>query len=244
MTVEQGPTARGVAGTRSMPGSAGLPLLGYTIAFATGRMTASHTRYDRWGPVSWTKALGRTWVNAETPEACGAVLQDRDKAFDASGWEFLIGPFFRRGLMLLDGQEHHGHRRIMQEAFTAQRLAGYLAPMNDTLARGLAAWEPGSIAFYPAVKQLTLDVATHTFTAADAGAQADALNAAFADAVRAGTALIRRPVPGLRWAKGLAGRRVLEDYLRPRVADKRAGGGHRPVQCAVPRPRRGRSRLQ
>lgn len=211
--------------TTPMPGSAGLPVLGHTIGFATGRQTASHRNYDRFGPIYWTRALGRTWINTETPESCGAVLQDRDKAFDASGWAFLIGPFFRRGLMLLDGHEHHDHRRIMQGAFTAQRLAGYLEPMNETIAAGLGTWQAGERSFYPSVKQLTLDVATHTFMAADAGSEASRLNTAFVDAVRAGTALIRKPVPGLRWARGLAGRRVLEDYLRPRIAEKRAGDG-------------------
>jgi cytochrome P450 len=188
-------------------------------------MVASHEWWDRFGPVSWTKALGSTWVNVEGPDACGAVLQDRDKAFDASGWSLLIGPFFERGLMLLDGQEHHRHRRIMQEAFTADRLAGYLGPMNETIARGLAAWPEGRQRFYPAVKQLTLDVATRTFMADEIGQESRRVNAAFSASVRAATALVRYPVPGLRWSKGLAGRRLLEQYLRPRIADHRAGDG-------------------
>jgi cytochrome P450 len=209
-----------------LPGSPGLPLIGDTIAFMTGRNTATLRRYEKYGPVSWTKVLGQTWVTVDGPEACGAVLQDRDRAFDSSGWARLIGPFFERGLMLLDGQEHHRHRRIMQGAFTSDRLAGYLPPMNTTLAEGLARWpREGRVDFYPAVKQLTLDVATRTFMDAEAGAESDRLNTAFVDAVRAGTAVVRVPVPGLRWARGLAGRRLLEDYLRPRVAGKRAGTG-------------------
>ncbi len=210
----------------TMPGSAGLPLLGHTWSFATGRTTSTHRWYDRFGPISRINALGTTWVNVDTPDGCGAVLQDRDKVFDASGWSFLIGPFFRRGLMLLDGQEHHRHRRIMQGAFTSDRLAGYLGPMNDTVRATLDGWpRSGPLHFYRAVKQLTLAVATDTFMAAPAGDDARALNDAFVAAVRAGTALVRHPVPGNRWARGLAGRRVLEGYLRPRVADQRAGDG-------------------
>ena len=229
---------------KSMPGSAGLPLLGFTYSFATGRLTASHRMYNRFGPVYWNKSLGQTWVNVETPEACGAVLQDRDRAFDASGWSLLIGPFFHRGLMLLDGHEHHGHRRIMQGAFTAQKLAGYLEPMNETIRAGLERWKPGRRRFYPAVKQLTLDVATHTFMDADAGAEADRLNRAFVDAVRAGTALVRFPVPGLRWAKGLAGSEGARGL--PATADSAAAGRrrHRPVQRAVPGAGRGRPGLR
>jgi cytochrome P450 len=60
---------------------------------------------------------------------------------------------------------------------------------------------------------------------APVGAEADTLNRAFANCVRAGTAIVRAPVPGLRWARGLAGRRVLEDHLRTRLPAKRAGDG-------------------
>jgi cytochrome P450 len=211
---------------RGMPGDPGLPLIGNTIQMMRGTSTASLHRYDKFGPVSWTRAVGKTWVMADGPDAIGAILQDRDKAFDASGWSLLIGPFFHRGLMLLDGAEHHRHRRIMQEAFTSTRLAGYLEPMNDTLARGFATWpHTGGIEFYPAIKQLTLDVAADTFMDAELGSEAQRLNTAFIDTVRAGTSIVRAPVPGLRWAKGLAGRRLLEEYLGPKVADKRAGEG-------------------
>ena len=209
----------------AMPGEAGLPLVGNSLKFASGRMVATLEWYEKYGPVSWTRAVGQTWINVEGPDACGAVLQDRDRVYDASGWRLLIGPFFHRGLMLLDGQEHHRHRRIMQEAFTADRLAGYLQPMNETIAAGLAGWPTGTLRFYPAIKQLTLDVATRTFMADEIGVESRWVNRAFSDTVRAATTFVRFPVPGLRWSRGLAGRRVLEAYLRPRIAAHRAGDG-------------------
>jgi cytochrome P450 len=212
--------------TKRLPGEPGLPLIGNTLKFANGKMTATHEWYEKYGAVSWTRAVGQLWVNVEGPDACGAVLQDRDRVFDASGWTLLIGPFFHRGLMLLDGHEHHRHRRIMQEAFTSDRLAGYLDPMNETIADGLATWPTGRLRFYPAVKQLTLDVATRTFMADQVGAASDRVNRAFSDTVRAATAFIRVPVPGLRWARGLAGRRLLENYLRPRIAERRESNGN------------------
>ncbi len=215
------------AALRALPGDAGRPLIGYTPEFVNGTLATDRRRFEKYGPVSWMKALGRTWVSAQGPDACGEVLQNRDRAFASGpGWGFLIGPFFRRGLMLLDGGEHHRHRRIMQEAFTAQRLAGYLEPLNETVAARLADWpREGRLHFYPAVKQLTLDVATQTFMGAQIGAEADRLIEAFVDCVRAGTAAIRYPVPGLRWSRGLRGRALLEAYLRPRIAAKRAGDG-------------------
>ena len=77
---------------------------------------------------------------------------------------------------------------------------------------------------------------------ADVGPEADRLNRAFTDCVRGGTAVVRFPVPGLRWSRGLDGRRALEDFLRPQLPAKRAERRRRPVQRAVPRPGRGRRR--
>jgi cytochrome P450 len=110
----------------------------------------------------------------------------------------------------------------MQGAFTAERLAGYLGPMNETIERGLARWPAGELRFYPTVKQLTLDVATRTFMADQVGQGSQRVNDAFSDSVRAATSFVRFPVPGLRWARGLKGRAVLEDYFRTRIPAKRA----------------------
>jgi cytochrome P450 len=73
---------------------------------------------------------------------------------------------------------------------------------------------------YPALKQLTLDVATKIFMATSLGGDSTKLTKAFVDTVRAGTALIRLPVG--RWGAGLTGRKVLEDYFRRSLPAKRA----------------------
>jgi cytochrome P450 len=214
-------------GPHGIPGDAGLPLIGYTWQLANGSLMADRERYDRYGPVSWSRAIGVIFVNAGGPDACGEVLANKDRAFaNGPGWSFLIGPFFHGGLMLMDFEEHHRNRRIMQEAFTSQRLAGYLEPLNDAVAQGLARWpRVGPIHFHRRIKQLTLDVATRTFMGAPLGPEANKLNVAFNDTVAAGTAAVRYPVPGLRWSKGLRGRRVLEDYLTPMLPAKRASDG-------------------
>ena len=212
---------------KEVPGDGGAPIVGDTFKFLRGYYYENRDRYDRYGPVSWMRAFGQRSVTVAGPDAAGEVLQNRDRAFaNGPGWGYFIGPFFHRGLMLLDFEEHHLHRRIMQEAFTADRLAGYLEPMNATLAQGMARWRPaGAFGVYRAIKQLTLDVATRTFMGGELGAQADRINTAFIDCVRAGTAVIRFPVPGLRWSRGLAGRRLLERYLGQQVPAKRADDG-------------------
>ncbi|MGH8959697.1 MAG: cytochrome P450 [Jatrophihabitantaceae bacterium] len=209
---------------RAAPSRTGLPLIGTTLQVLSGEIYTNRDRYDQLGPVTWNRAFGIKGIMVQGPDAAGEVLQNRDHAFASGpGWSSLIGPFFKRGLMLLDFEEHHVHRRIMQQAFTADRLAAYLEPMNDTLQSGLASWRDGDrFRFYPAVKQLTLDIATRTFMGAQLGAEADRLNRSFVDCVRAGTAIVRVNVPGLRWSRGLTGRRRLEAFLYPQLPAKRA----------------------
>lgn len=123
------------------------------------------TQYDGLGPVSEISFLGGTWTVLLGPDACGAALRNADKAFASGpGWGRLVGPFFDRGLMLLDFEEHHRHRRLMQEAFTRVRLAGYTAALGPAVAAGLDAWQPRpGFRVYPALKELTLDLATQVF---------------------------------------------------------------------------------
>jgi cytochrome P450 len=208
-------------------GDPGPPVIGYSLAYFGDPLVFARRRYDRYGPVSWSRAFGIRLVSVLGPEAAGEVLANRDKAFaNGPGWEYFIGPFFRRGLMLLDFEEHLHHRRIMQQAFTRDRLVSYLKGMNAVLGDGFDAWEPRpGFRFHPAFKQLTLDLATTVFVGHHLGPEADQLNRAFFDTVQAGTAFVRAPVPGGRWHKGLQGRRVLEDFFRAELPAKKDGQG-------------------
>jgi cytochrome P450 len=215
------------SGLRPVMGDPGPPIVGYTFKILRDPLAFGRERYDRYGPVSWLKAFGIKMVSLVGPDACAAALLNRDKAFsNGNGWQYFIGPFFRRGLMLLDFEEHLHHRRIMQEAFTNDRLAGYLAGMNAGIERGLSEWQPGdAFLVLPAFKQLTLDLATETFMGVELDETAGRINRAFIDAVQAGTSFVRFPMPGGRWARGLHGRRVLEEFLAGYLPEKRAGDG-------------------
>jgi cytochrome P450 len=166
-------------------------------------------------------------VSALGPDAIEAIVTNRDRAFGNAGfYGYLIGPFFRRGVMLLDFEEHLHHRRIMQVAFTRPRLVGYLNTMNTRIAHGLDQWQPApQFHIYTATKKLALDVGTEVFVGTTAGTEADRLNAAFVAAVHGGQAVVRAEIPGGVWARGLRGRRLLEEYFRGQIPAKRAGEG-------------------
>lgn len=210
-----------------VPGRPGLPLLGQTLDLMRdpigflGQCRAEH------GDVFYINAYGTRIVQMLGPDATQFVLQNREQAFsNGRGWDYFIGRFFTRGIMLLDFEEHRWHRQIMQAAFTRKALASYLEAMNPGIARGIAGWQPGEqFTILTHVKALTLDLATEVFMGAQLGPESDAINEAFVLTVRAGTALIRRPVPGLLWHKGLQARARLEDFFRSRLPAKRARPG-------------------
>ncbi|HVK23601.1 MAG TPA: cytochrome P450 [Actinokineospora sp.] len=208
--------------TRPVLGDAGLPVIGHTLSILRQGVDFGLRRYERYGPVSWISSFGTKFVTAAGPEAAQVVLTNKDKAYSQQGWNFFIGPFFRGGLMLMDFDEHLQHRRLMQHAFTSDRISAYNSRVAAIAQREIQKWpQRDGFLVYPALKDLTLDVATDIFMAGDE--HSDTLRDAFIDTVRAGTSVIRRPVPGGRWAAGLRGRKVLEAYFRDAVPRKRAG---------------------
>jgi cytochrome P450 len=214
------------SGLRPIPGDSGPPVIGSTWQVFHRPLSWTRHRYDQYGPVSWTRAFGRRMVTGLGPEAAETVLVDRDRVFSQSGWRFFVEAFFPRGLMVLDFDEHRHHRRAMQAAFTRKRMHGYIQSMAPVIADGLADWEPyEAFHVYPALKQLTLDVATKVFMGTELGGEADRINTAFVDSVRAASAYVRAPVPGGRWRRGQRGRARLEEFFTRRLPDKRASDG-------------------
>jgi cytochrome P450 len=201
-----------------------LPVLGPSLAYVADPLALMRDQHDRHGPVSEMTFVGRKWTVLLGPDACGEALRNGDKAFSSGlGWGYLVGPFFQRGLMLLDFEEHHRHRHLLQEAFTRQRLIGYVDQLGPAVERHLDAWQPGpDVQVHWAVKSLALDLATEIFMG---GAELDRVNRAFIDCVQAANGYVRAPLPRTRWGRAAAGRRLLEDFLGRHVAARRASGG-------------------
>ncbi|MDF2466901.1 MAG: cytochrome [Ramlibacter sp.] len=212
---------------QSMPGSPGLPVIGHSLDFIGDPVRMGLKLSSELGPVFWANSLGVTFVSMVGPEANQFVFRNQGDLFSNNqGWDYFIGRFFKRGIMLLDFEEHRHHRGIMQAAFKRPVMERHLALMNPAIERGITQWETGRrFEVLTHIKQLTLDIATEIFMGEELGPEADRINQAFIDCVRAGTAIVRAPVPGGRWKKGLDGRRVLEKFFYSRLAQKRAHPG-------------------
>lgn len=211
------------SGLKPIPGDAGPPVVGYTLQLMRDPLKVGRERFERYGAISWASAFGLRMVSMVGPDANEFVLRNKGDLFsNHQGWDYFIGKFFHRGIMLLDFDEHRWHRKIMQQAFKTDVLRDYIVRMGPGITRAMAQWqESDRFMAFPAIKQMTLDLATDVFMGQKLGGEADAINKAFVDTVRAGTALVRFNLPGGRWSKGLRGRRVLEDFFRRELPDKR-----------------------
>jgi len=213
------------SGLRPVLGDAGLPHIGRSLQFLRWGTAELMDRYNRYGPVSYNPTLGVKRAFVAGPEAVDEVIGKRRNDF-GQGWDWFIGPFFGRGLLLLEFDEHKFHRKIMQQAFTRDRLAAYLAALGPVVDKAISRWVPDGadsrrVKLYPTVKDLTLETATDVFMAVNPGPERKRLGSAFLDATHAGLSLIRHPVPGTPWHRGLRGRRKLEEYFARMVPEKR-----------------------
>lgn len=208
------------------------PRLGVVHLLRLRREPVTHSTWlrEQYGDVYRMRVFGIDMYVVSGPDAFEQVFVNRDKVFaNGPAWSHFIGPFFQRGLMLLDFEEHLHHRRIMQHAFGNEELRRYHALMVPHLRRNLAAWEGVETPLLQRMfKDLTLDLALEVFVGIELEPEERrAINKAFVAAVRAGTSIVRRDLPGGvgPWSRGLEARKVLEEFFYGALPAKRRDGG-------------------
>ena len=213
---------------RHIPGEDGLPVIGLTLRLLADPKAEVARLAARHGLVYRSRAFGLRNINLLGPEGNEFVLFDRQKTFSsAEGWGPFLGRLFPRGLMLLDFDEHRLHRKALSVAFKVEPLRAYLDGLNAGLARGVAAWlaRPGRMLFYPAIKQLTLDLAATAFFGRDLGRDSEPLKRAFIAMVAAAVTPIRVALPGTAMARGMRGRRFMVEFLGREIEARRHRDG-------------------
>jgi cytochrome P450 len=219
------------SGLKPIYGDAGLPVIGHMIEFFRGGPEYLMHLYNTHGPLYYADSPALPAVTALGPDAAQAIYSNRNKDYSQQGWIPAIGPFFKRGLMLMDFEEHMFHRRIMQEAFVRTRLVGYTEQVDSVVTKVIAQdWVANDARFllYPAMKQMTLDIASMVFMGHEPGTDHELVtkvNSAFTTTVRAGNAVIRTSVPPFTWWRGLRARKLLEEYFAARVQEQRRKDG-------------------
>jgi len=180
--------------------------------------------YDQGGSVVARNVGLFSMVHLFGPEANRFVLLDKERVFSArQPWMMIMGRIFPNGLLLMDGDQHKRHRKIMHEAFTRPALRQYLERMQPMIRDGLPRWAgrgPGGV--FHGFKELTLDIAARIFVGEELGPETSRLNRVFEDLVAASMSKVRLPIPGFEFHRGLIGRRFMVDYFGKRIAARRA----------------------
>ncbi|MBK9432369.1 cytochrome P450 [Sphingorhabdus sp.] len=204
-----------------IPGENGWPVIGTTLRMLRDPVGYGRHMVETYGPVFRSNAFGGQNISLVGADANELMLFDRDKLFSSEqGWGPLLNLLFPRGLMLMDFDHHRMDRRALGVAFKPEPMRGYVAEMNRIFAEQLPRWR-GDMVFYPAIKQITLDVAASAFLGVPLGPEADRVNKAFVDMVQASIGVVRAPVPGTAMGRGVAGRKYLIDYFGPQIEERR-----------------------
>src|SRR6201991_2485077 len=207
-----------------IPGDEGWPVIGKTLdvlADPKGQVERSAAKY---GLVYRSHIFGETSLLLLGPEANELVLFDQARQFSSMlGWGRILGLLFPRGLMLLDFEEHRLHRRALSVAFKSRQMKSYLADLDRGIAAQVKRWkaQPGEMLMYPAMKQLTLDLAATSFLGAEIGPEVDEITQAFVDMVAAAVAPIRYPLPFTQMGRGVAGRKRIVAYFSEQIPIRR-----------------------
>lgn len=210
-----------------LPGEWGPPVLGHTARILASQVDFTQTMHARHGPVFRASSFFEDYVMLLGPDANQLVLLDKMRSFSSEGgWAHHFGRLFPRNLLLLNFDEHHAHRRAMLPAFRPAALRGYVARMQPPIAAATARWaQSGTVAFFPAVRRLTLQLAADVFLGASLDGEADVIAHELAALVAATAAIVPFDVPGTTFARGIAACAAMQHIMHELVASRRKSPG-------------------
>jgi cytochrome P450 len=209
-----------------IPGDNGWPIVGHTTQLLKDYRGLLNRMHAAYGPVHRLKVLGDVRVSMLGPEANELVLMDKEKIFsNRLGWRSLE-TLLSGALMLRDFDEHKAHKKVMAPAFRVSTLSEYLQDMQPIMSARLDSWRaaPPPL-FFPAVKELLLEMSMRVFLGERSAKDIQNIKQAFISMVSATVSLVRMPIPGLAYKKGLDGRRALLEYIKSRIKERRDGQG-------------------
>jgi cytochrome P450 len=210
-----------------LPGNYGAPLIGHTFSYFRNPLSWAQRRYQRYGPVFKISTAGTRAVLCLGPDLIQRILLDPGQDFSSKmGFHDRLNKFFGNSFIMEDFEHHRFQRRIAQTAFKNESIRHYNREINRIYHHALDGWETDTgnvILFYPYIKNLLLTVAEDIFIGETE--RNDQVTQAFVDCAQATMYILPINLPGFALNRGLRGRAFLEQFVGPRVAQKRQGQG-------------------
>ena len=181
------------------------------------------------------RILGERGVDVFDPELLRAALVDHADALVR--WERgpeVFAELMGQSVLVTEGATWQRQRRMLMQAFTPRRVAGYAALMTEAATAALADVQDGEVAMDALFSHLTMDVISRTLFSTPIGN--DTAAAAHAVQVLSETALAEMfwpvtlpdwlPLPGKAAKRGA--HRLMHGLLGGHIAARRASGEAKP----------------
>jgi cytochrome P450 len=216
-----------------LPGEGGL-LVGVRTLLGWVRRGAVHTAdaHRKYGPVFRTAFANWPYVSVSDPELIAQILKNEDRAWScALAWRLLFDGVDRAAVTndttsTMDFEVLREARKVLQPAFSAAALAGYIEVATPMMEAAIDRWVARRrVVFKPEIRRLLAGVSTRILTGVSDPAEAARIDRAMADFWRAPMALVRNRWLSPSWRRGQHGFDRLFETFRPRVAERRAQGG-------------------
>src|SRR5947209_17013691 len=149
------------ASAPTLPPGPRLPRALQTAGFMVGGVRFLEACRRRYGDaVTFGTLFDERFVMVFSPELVKEVFKGSHDRLHAGEANALLGPIVgERSVLLLDGDQHLRHRRLMLPPFHGRRMLGYAATMRDSADREIDSWPVGQpFALLESMQSLTLRV--------------------------------------------------------------------------------------
>ncbi len=161
-----------------MPPGPRLPALAQTLLFVFVPRRFIHASWKRYGDVvRFRTRFDPRFVLVFHPREVRQVFTAPADILRAGEANALLGPILgERSVLLLDGQEHLRHRRLMLPPFHGRRMQAYQAEVLKATDSAIDRWPVGRpFALLPEAQAITLDVITTAVFGIEEGPRAEEL---------------------------------------------------------------------
>src|SRR5437588_5532820 len=144
-----------------LPPGPRLPRLLQTAGFVFAGPRFLEACRRRYGDaVTFSTIFDRGFVMLFDSALVKELFQGSNEQLHAGEANALLGPVLgQRSVLLLDGDEHLRHRRLMLPAFHGQRMQEYIQVMRDAADAEIDSWPVGQpFQIFPSMQSLTLQV--------------------------------------------------------------------------------------
>jgi cytochrome P450 len=171
------------------------------------------------------------------PEAIRQVFTGDPDALRAGSVNAVLRPLVGdASVLLLDGDEHRRHRKLLLPPFHGEAMRGYARAMREIAERVTDGWEAGErIVLRPAMQRITLEVILRVVFGFATGERLERIRYTLERMLSLGdspfTALALHPIfqrnlPGSPWARFLRDRAQADALIYEQIAERRGERAH------------------